>query len=374
MNFDPQKLFIGLVDFFSILLPGALLTFLLAGDLGPVVLGNGYNALTGSAAWAAFLFASYLAGHLVFLLGSWLDEIYDWIRGYTANEQIRRLARGGAMLPWPIRAMVWLVFKHERNVAVDRVGKIKEKALHPVRGKHAVNNFQWCKALLSIESPASLAAVNRFEADSKFFRCFTVVVLLLLAGWPGHQKWPRGGVPVALALLMLSLWRYMEQRFKSTNQAYWSVITLTALQGKLTIESPPGAVSRAGGVVFRKRDDVIEFLLVEAKDDPGTLVLPKGKVEDGEDQRETAVREVHEEAGVWARVVEPLRDSTFDVKGNDITVRFYLMESLGRGMRKDRFRGNQWLAMTEACKKAKHAETRALIETAAERLKTRVSS
>lgn len=26
MNFDPQKLFIGLMDFFSILLPGALLS------------------------------------------------------------------------------------------------------------------------------------------------------------------------------------------------------------------------------------------------------------------------------------------------------------------------------------------------------------
>lgn len=29
MNFDPQKFFIGLMDFFSILLPGALLTYLL---------------------------------------------------------------------------------------------------------------------------------------------------------------------------------------------------------------------------------------------------------------------------------------------------------------------------------------------------------
>jgi len=29
MNFEPQKFFIGLMDFFSILLPGALLTYLL---------------------------------------------------------------------------------------------------------------------------------------------------------------------------------------------------------------------------------------------------------------------------------------------------------------------------------------------------------
>jgi hypothetical protein len=28
MNFEPQKFFIGLIDFFSILLPGAVLTYL----------------------------------------------------------------------------------------------------------------------------------------------------------------------------------------------------------------------------------------------------------------------------------------------------------------------------------------------------------
>jgi hypothetical protein len=33
MSFEPVKLFIGLVDFFSILLPGALLTYLLRADL-----------------------------------------------------------------------------------------------------------------------------------------------------------------------------------------------------------------------------------------------------------------------------------------------------------------------------------------------------
>ena len=32
MNFDPQKLFVGLMDVFSILLPGALLTWLLMGE------------------------------------------------------------------------------------------------------------------------------------------------------------------------------------------------------------------------------------------------------------------------------------------------------------------------------------------------------
>jgi hypothetical protein len=88
MNLEPQKFFIGLTDFFSILLPGVLLTYLLMGNVGPLVLGDRYAKLAGAEAWAAFLFASYLFGHMVFLLGSWLDEFYNWTRRYTLNAQI----------------------------------------------------------------------------------------------------------------------------------------------------------------------------------------------------------------------------------------------------------------------------------------------
>ena len=129
MNFNPQKLFTGLMHFFSILLPGALLTYLLIGEMGPVVLGNRYAKLAGVQAWAAFLFASYLFGHLVFLLGSWLDEFYDWVRRHTLNAPITLLARRGCLLPWIARALTWLVFKAESNPAVGRAGKIKVQTL-----------------------------------------------------------------------------------------------------------------------------------------------------------------------------------------------------------------------------------------------------
>jgi len=57
----------------------------------------------------------------------------------------------------------------------------KESALAPLQAKDAINAFQWCKALLNVESPQSLAVVQRFEVDSKFFRCFTAVLLILRA-------------------------------------------------------------------------------------------------------------------------------------------------------------------------------------------------
>jgi hypothetical protein len=141
VNFEPQKFFIGLTDFFSVLLPGALLTFLLMGEVGPVALGDRYAKLDGAQAWAAFLFASYLFGHLVFLFGSWLDEFYDWARRYTLSAQITLLARCGRLLPWIARALIWLVFKGERNLAVDRAGKVKQQALVALQAKDALTRF-----------------------------------------------------------------------------------------------------------------------------------------------------------------------------------------------------------------------------------------
>jgi hypothetical protein len=77
MNFEPQKLFIGLMDFFSILLPGSLLTWLLMGEVAPVVLGDRYANLAGAEARAVLPFASYLFVHVVFPIESWLDEFCD---------------------------------------------------------------------------------------------------------------------------------------------------------------------------------------------------------------------------------------------------------------------------------------------------------
>ena len=67
MNFDAQKSFIGLMDFFSILPSGVLLTYLLMDEVSPSVLGDRYANLAGAEAWAAFLFARCLFGHLGFL-------------------------------------------------------------------------------------------------------------------------------------------------------------------------------------------------------------------------------------------------------------------------------------------------------------------
>jgi 8-oxo-dGTP pyrophosphatase MutT (NUDIX family) len=68
-------------------------------------------------------------------------------------------------------------------------------------------------------------------------------------------------------------------------------------------EPPP---THAGGVVARLDAAPRRYLLVRARRDPTQWIFPKGHVERGETPEEAAVREVREEAGVHARVLQPL--------------------------------------------------------------------
>jgi hypothetical protein len=74
MAFEPQKFFVGLVDFFSVLMPGGLLAYLGKDLAAQALLGKYSYKLEGTEAWMVFLFASYLLGHFIFLIGSVLDD------------------------------------------------------------------------------------------------------------------------------------------------------------------------------------------------------------------------------------------------------------------------------------------------------------
>ena len=56
----------------------------------------------------------------------------------------------------------------------------------------------------------------------------------------------------------------------------------------------------AGGIVYRKRENHIEILMLAWKNARGVVeyVLPKGHIEDDESAMETARREIAEETGL----------------------------------------------------------------------------
>jgi ADP-ribose pyrophosphatase YjhB (NUDIX family) len=372
MNFEPQKFFVGLMEFFSILLPGALLTYLLKDDLGRRFLGqSNYDKLGGAEGWVVFLFSSYLLGHFLFLIGSLLDDyVYDPIRKATERKQFESLSSGGTLSPLLARCLAGAFFKKNVEDAVEKVVVIKEDYLKRIKAANAVNAFQWCKARLAIERPETLATVHRFEADSKFFRSFIALLVGFLVAALYHRQWELAGI--SAVLLALGFWRYMEQRFKSTQQAYWTILTLEAgkqPQLSSTLDTPSSlnsnqkstGPSHAGGVVSRKKAGGRRYLLVQAKRDPNQWVLPKGHIERDENAKYTAVREVKEETGVWARIKDELKTSDYTVEGKSVSVCFFLMEAVAKGKRKDRKRKHKWLSLERALRQATHEESKELL-------------
>jgi 8-oxo-dGTP pyrophosphatase MutT (NUDIX family) len=370
MNFEPQKFFIGLVDFFSILMPGAMLAYVVKDWGASAFLGSATHfQLTSVEAGLIFLFASYLLGHLVFLLSAVLDEwVYDPLRGLTDWGQItRKLARSkGLSACWKRSfAASGLLFGSGADNAVMQAQRIKARALHALAGEDAINAFQWCKARLTKTLPEGLLVVQRFEADSKFFRSFFVVLGTVAALYALRQQW----LAAALCALGMppALWRYIDQRFKSTQQAYWCLLTLEAEKGEPLAVPRPDGLSHAGGVVYRRTPgQAVEFMLVEASKDRSQRVLPKGHIEPGENPRVTAVREVREETGHWVKVISWLGDARLGEDADAPFVRWFLLEVCEEPTQwPPEDRQFRWFSLEAAKQATAFPETRALLARAA---------
>jgi 8-oxo-dGTP pyrophosphatase MutT (NUDIX family) len=366
MNFEPQKFYIGLIDFFSIFLPGALLTYLLKDNLGPSIIGKHYGCFTEAEGWIVFLFNSYLIGHFIFLLGSWLldDQLYDPLRNATYQGQIKRLSKGDTLSVSIFRVLAKRLIKNDADKTLNLAVVIKEYYLDQLKAASAINAFQWSKARLTFEQPAAIATVQRFEADSKFFRSFLIVLFILIL-W-GLRYGPPAIALVSVLLLPLAFWRYIEQRVKATSQAYYYIITMEAQREggyRHPIPIQSHGPSHAGGIVFRLVGDKIEYLLVRAKNNPQEWVIPKGHIEPGEDMRETAVREVREETGVWARILSELEMSSYTINGSTVEVQLFLMETLEEGKPSER-REYAWFPISEAITRVIHQESKDLLKQA----------
>ena len=80
MSVKPSDIFIGVIDFFSVMLPGALLTYFLMGIYYADIFGDGKifpEPSNDAARWIVFLITSYITGNAVFMLAAFLDLTYD---------------------------------------------------------------------------------------------------------------------------------------------------------------------------------------------------------------------------------------------------------------------------------------------------------
>jgi 8-oxo-dGTP pyrophosphatase MutT (NUDIX family) len=118
--------------------------------------------------------------------------------------------------------------------------------------------------------------------------------------------------------------------------------------------------THAGGVVIRTVAGTPHALVITARRNPNDWVLPKGHIEPGESAADAAVREVREEAGVDAELLEPVEDVRLRVGSEDQVIRYFLMRT-DADARPHEGRQALWLPARAAEERLSFGEARATV-------------
>jgi 8-oxo-dGTP pyrophosphatase MutT (NUDIX family) len=130
----------------------------------------------------------------------------------------------------------------------------------------------------------------------------------------------------------------------------------------------------AGGVVIRDGEVAVIVPVKRAADGTRVLGLPKGHPNNGESPEQAATREVREETGVQAELVEKLGDIRyhFERRGRTIakTVAFYLFRYRSGDLadHDDEIEEARWMPLEDAVRELTHPGEREMVAKALSRV------
>lgn len=126
-------------------------------------------------------------------------------------------------------------------------------------------------------------------------------------------------------------------------------------------------LTHAGGIVYRRRGENLQMLIVRARPTPHDWVLPKGHIEPGETPEACARREVREEAGVDGEPEVLIGVDRYTGPRGAIAVAFYLLKYV-TDVTPDEERETRWVTFGEAQNLILFDRLRAMISDAQARL------
>ena len=149
--------------------------------------------------------------------------------------------------------------------------------------------------------------------------------------------------------------------FLLSGVAHWIFINIHDWRGKQQLKGD--GITHAGGVVFRRKDARVEYLIVRPKKNELEWVLPKGHIKPDETAADAARREVKEETGVSAKILRRLGTVSFFVGSENIRAEFFLMESYAEGCSAEA-RRKEWVGYEHALRELTHNQSRAMLKRA----------
>lgn len=245
----PSDVFVGVIDFFSTLVPGAIATFfLITTRWYQLPVGWPYIERGSPEGWAVFLVSAYVLGHLIAAVGSsLLDPLYDrvyarWRRASSKSvkTQLASNASRWAILAGRVKHVIEKSNPDDELLLTAKVLKrqqLQETAqAAQVEADDITNTYWWAGTVVRVKTSAGAAEVDALSAQSKLFRSI-IVLLLFAAFWVGWL-----GLIAILgwtAILILSLWRFLRLRWDATERTYEYFIVTSLLGPESEREGPP---------------------------------------------------------------------------------------------------------------------------------------
>ena len=247
---SPGDFFIGIVEFFAILVPGVIGAALLAWQIAPrAALPEKHEALF----WVGLFVAGYILGHLLYAVSSLLDPLlYDPIFGAESDvtkcylmdhprperkELFKRLIfttrefchRNHQLYAYARKRVKELEgYSQGMPESVFRKEDLENVRYDPAKSEaRPAGIYQWTRAWLRSHCAEATAELDRLEADSKLFRSLSVILpIFLVVRW--HWLWAQGWFPPILLIvaIVLSLWRYCDLRQKTVRACYLHFVQL----------------------------------------------------------------------------------------------------------------------------------------------------
>jgi hypothetical protein len=233
----PTDLFIGIIDFFAVLVPGVAAVLVVCWAVNFHVPEKQDISFLGTV-----LVAGFVLGHILHGLGSFLDIwVYDPLfKPLDDKDEVHGLRRRSYF-----RANDKL-YRASKNLTVFSVhGSSADggKDVGTKTGQLPVGIYQWARAWLRIHSPEATAELDRLEADSKLFRSLSVLALAVLICFKLLPARTDGLLPLAFFMTVICLWRYCDLRQKMVRACYLHFVLLRSDSAESHHEKQKHAIS-----------------------------------------------------------------------------------------------------------------------------------
>lgn len=204
----PSDLFLGVIEFFAILLPGAAFVYLVqpwTASFVPVEL----RPPDDTTRWIVFLVLSYIVGHVLHAFAGKLDRsIYDSLYLQCTETSHYRAVQ-------LVKNKQFAALREDKELSATLYARALFRAGNDASG---TSIYDWCLSFIRLQSPAAAAEVDRCQADSKFFRSLAVVMLTSVL--VGAAKGSLTATGVSLLILFFSIWRFCALRWEATKRVY----------------------------------------------------------------------------------------------------------------------------------------------------------